>query len=394
MQRHPISRVVVAATVLATLLIPLVGSTAGPGDDIEENNAEIEAIQDQLDQLSPEYNSRKDKLLGLQKEITQYSLLAHELRVKVNRVKTEVSEITAQIKVRQMQIDEVHGRALEQAVALYKSGSTQILETLFSSTSLSELDTKAAMLSIASEENNGALIKFGRLKTEVVLKNEELLAKKNELAKDLAKQREILDKLAAKKLEAAEQFAKIAGKWNHLKDREEGPRGRQRPYPGPHPCVAEPQPGRPRRVRTGLHLAAVLLRHFSLRTEVGFDAHRHRHRRCYRKPDRRIQGRNGDPRGVLLGLRERRHRRPRRRLQHPLRSHVGVLGQQRPARQPGPGGRQGRLHRVVHRRPPPLRGSGSTGTPSTRCPTCLSAELLLSRRASSDRASGAPSTIR
>ena len=82
MQRHPISRVVVAATVLATLLIPLVGSTAGPGDDIEENNAEIEAIQDQLDQLSPEYNSRKDKLLGLQKEITQYSLLAHELRVR------------------------------------------------------------------------------------------------------------------------------------------------------------------------------------------------------------------------------------------------------------------------------------------------------------------------
>lgn len=222
MERHPISRVVVAATVLATLLVPLVGSTAGPGDDIEENNAAIEAIQDRLDQLSPEYNSRKSHLLRLQKEITEYSLIAHELRVKVSKVKAEVSEITAQIKARQIQIDEVEGRAMEQAVALYKSGSAQILETLFSSESLSELDSKAAMLSIAADENNGALIKFGRLKTEVVLKNEELLAKKEVLAEDLAKQREILDKLAAKKLEAAEAFAKIAGRWNNLKDREEG----------------------------------------------------------------------------------------------------------------------------------------------------------------------------
>ena len=207
----------------------------------------------------------------------------------MNRVKTEVSEITAQIKVRQMQIDEVHGRAMEQAVALYKSGSTQILETLFSSTSLSELDTKAAMLSIASEENNGALIKFGRLKTEVVLKNEELLAKKNELAKDLAKQREILDKLAAKKLEAAEQFAKIAGKWNHLKDREEGLEDANDRIRAHILASQNPNPVDLGRVRAGLHLAAVLLGHLTIRTEVGLDAHRDRHRRRHREPDRRLQ---------------------------------------------------------------------------------------------------------
>lgn len=222
MQRHPISRAVVAATVLATLLVPLVGSTAGPGDDIEKNNSAIDKIENQLDAMSPEYNTLKDRLNGLREEISEYSIVANELKAKVNEVRSEVSEIAAQIRATQKDIDEVQGRAMDQAVSLYKAGSTQILETLFNSKSLSELDTKAEMLSIAAAENNGALIKFGRLKAEIQQQNELLLAKQAELAENLADQRDILDKLAAKKAEVSVAYEKIAGKVNHLQDKEEG----------------------------------------------------------------------------------------------------------------------------------------------------------------------------
>lgn len=222
MQRHPISRAVVAATVLATLLVPLVGSTAGPGDGIEENNSAIEKIKGQLDAMSPEYNSLKDRLNGLREQISEYSIVANELKAKVSKVRSEVSEITAQIRATQKDIDEVEGRAMEQAVSLYEAGSTQILDTLFSSTSLSELDTKAEMLNIAAAENNGSLIKFGRLKEEIQQQNELLLAKKGELAENLADQRDILNKLAAKKADVAVAYGRIAGKVNALRDKEEG----------------------------------------------------------------------------------------------------------------------------------------------------------------------------
>lgn len=222
MQRHPVSRVVMAATVLATLLVPLVGSTAGPGDDIEENNSAIEQIEDQIDAMSPEYNSLRARLDGLREEISKYSIIANELQTKVSKVRAEVSEVTSQIKATQKDIDEVQGRAMDQAISLYKAGSTQILDTLFSSKSLSELDTKAEMLSIAAEENNGALIKFGRLKEEIQQQNELLLAKRGELAQDLADQRDILNKLAAKKADVAVAYGRIAGKVNHLRDKEEG----------------------------------------------------------------------------------------------------------------------------------------------------------------------------
>ena len=136
------------------------------------------------------------------------------------KIRTQVSEITAQIKATQADINGVEGRAGEQAVILYKSGSTDILETLFSSASLSELDSKIEMLGIAAAENTGALVKYGRLKAEIQDQNRRLLGKKAELRDKLNAQNAILARLGKKKDEAARIYSKIAGKVADLKDRE------------------------------------------------------------------------------------------------------------------------------------------------------------------------------
>lgn len=220
MQRHPISRVAIAATVLATLLIPAVGSTADPSSEIEQNNEKLNQIQGQLEKITPKANSAKARLDALRKEITHYSVIANRLKDEVSKVRSEVSEITTEIKKTQGEINKVEQRATDQAVSLYKAGSTEILETLFSSTSLSELDAKMEMLGIASEENNGALIKFGRLKAAIQDQNQRLLAKKAELNKKLGAENKILARLGDKKAEAAAIYEEIAGKVAHLKHQE------------------------------------------------------------------------------------------------------------------------------------------------------------------------------
>jgi murein DD-endopeptidase MepM/ murein hydrolase activator NlpD len=221
LQGHPIRRGVIAATVLATLLIPVVGSTADPSQ-IEKNNEEIEQIQEQLDAVMPEYTTLKGKLEHLRSEITGYSIIANKIRDNVAQVRSDVAEITAQIKATQKDIAAVEERATIQAVALYKSGSTEILETLFSSRTLSELDTKVEMLDLAAEQNSGALIQFGRLKSEIKAQNERLLAKKAELVRELSRQQVIMAKLRGRQAEVAEVYNKVATKVAHLRDKEQG----------------------------------------------------------------------------------------------------------------------------------------------------------------------------
>ncbi|MGH2786289.1 MAG: murein hydrolase activator EnvC family protein [Actinomycetota bacterium] len=214
------SRVVIAATILATLFVPAVVSSAGSRNDLEKTQSELSRVRQQLESKRTLAGDTKAQIRALESAINRLQIEINKLDADIARVQADVVEVRARIEATQARIDAVEDRATAQAVLLYKSDDADTIAALLESKSLAELDRRVELLGIAAEENTGALIEYGRLKVEIQQQNQELLAKKAELSTDRKVRGDKLAELDASKKTLDARYARLAGDIDHLDNRE------------------------------------------------------------------------------------------------------------------------------------------------------------------------------
>jgi murein DD-endopeptidase MepM/ murein hydrolase activator NlpD len=189
----------IAATIAATLLIPAVGSVAGPKKELQKNQRELQRVRRTIEAFSSREETLSQEVDRLNSELTVIQMHVVNLNDQIDRVREELREAQAQIDATQAQIDHVESIAQEQAVALYMDGGTDTIDALLDSASLGELDEKAELMGVASVNNSNALVKYGRLRAVIEAQNRVMLTKSADLSRRRSKRVAVLQKLSSKR---------------------------------------------------------------------------------------------------------------------------------------------------------------------------------------------------
>lgn len=137
--------------------------------------------------------------------------------VKIEALRDETDQLTSEItaiEVRSEALQEEREGLMDDAVAraneLYRSGSVDTLEVLFSSDDFSELADRAQLLSQVSLEDAGVFIRLSRTEAELEALNEDLLARRADLAANS-------DALAEENKRLQAQFREVASEYQNLR---------------------------------------------------------------------------------------------------------------------------------------------------------------------------------
>ncbi|CAN5542098.1 peptidoglycan DD-metalloendopeptidase family protein [soil metagenome] len=205
-------RVALAGTLVLTLVVPAVVSFAGPNDQIDKNNQELNELQERIDENSVEKRSLQGEINVLNENISELQMAINKLDTRIADVQAEIRTAEAEIASIQEEIDIVEDAATEQAVALYKNGGVETVEALLEAQTISELNDRLEMMGVAAEKNTDALIDYSRLKAEIQAVNRVLFAKRDELDKNLADQTGIQNQLADTKAELDSKLVQVSEK--------------------------------------------------------------------------------------------------------------------------------------------------------------------------------------
>lgn len=221
MERTASVRGWIAATLVATLLLPAVGSSAGTKEDkLEEIQAEREELQEQINLDKAEAAELRANARELNADIGNLRGLVADLDAKIADIESRVRSVQARIDATQAEIDKIKSIATRQAVALYKAGSSEPLEALLSSSSLSEIDNKIELMGVAAQENTTTLIRYGRLRVLIEDQNRELFAEKEQLVATREAQATTLSTLDKKHQELAANLAELESRLDKEQARE------------------------------------------------------------------------------------------------------------------------------------------------------------------------------
>lgn len=179
--RPKLGRGVIATTIAATLLVPMVGVVAGPEKILENHQEKLANIRSEIAKDEAKAKTLRQKIDALDKGLRLLQMQIANLDGDIAQIESEVRDAQARIDETQAEIEKVQTKATEQAVALYKAGATETLDALLDSGSIAEIDERVEMLGVAAQQNTGSLVKFGRLQVTIRLQNEALFAVKEEL---------------------------------------------------------------------------------------------------------------------------------------------------------------------------------------------------------------------
>jgi murein DD-endopeptidase MepM/ murein hydrolase activator NlpD len=207
--RGRLGRASLAATLLCTLLLPAAGSVAGPDDELQETEERLEELRDEIDAEQAEAGSLKDRIDILSGQISDLHREIARLDADIARVQAEVRTAEAQIARTQKRIDGVAERARDQAVALYKAGTTETLNALLNSKTIAELDARIEMLDLAAQENTDALVAYGRLKEEMQRQARALFDKREQLSGIRSQRAEVVATLEDRENQLAADLASL-----------------------------------------------------------------------------------------------------------------------------------------------------------------------------------------
>jgi murein DD-endopeptidase MepM/ murein hydrolase activator NlpD len=214
------TRAWLAAAFLSTLLIPAVGSVAGPRDQLDRVEDKLGVIRTEIRQGESRASFLRDRIDTLNRNLTVLQLELNKLDKQIARIASEVRTTQARIDQTQKRIDAVQELAGKQAVALYKSGGMEALDVLLGSETIAELNDRIEFLGVAAEQNTGALISYHRLRLTIEAQNAELFAKKRELSRNRSHQAKLHAKKSETRAQLAADLAELRGKLAHLHDKE------------------------------------------------------------------------------------------------------------------------------------------------------------------------------
>lgn len=215
-----LTRALLIVTLLGTLLIPAIGSWAGPEQKLENTQDELDRLQQRIDSNSEEAKTLQGDINDLNRDITRLQIAINELDRDIAAVQSDIRSAEARIADYEAQIAAVRERATKQAVELYKSGGTESIDALLDATSISELNDRIEMLGVAAEENTGALVEYSRIQALIEDEQRDLFNTKQDLDHKLASQSKLRDDIADKKAQLAERLTKVRTQLTHDKHRE------------------------------------------------------------------------------------------------------------------------------------------------------------------------------
>lgn len=220
-----LGRTSIVATLLCTLLIPAAGSLADSDSKLDDIRNKLGKVREQIESRETKAGSLQDEVDTLNSEMIALRNQLSRIDARVATVEAEVRSAEARIAETQRQINRIKDRAIEQAVSLYKAGSTETIDALLNAESLSELDARVEMLGVAAEKSTGALIEYGRLRVTIEAQNRDLFAKKAELeviqeekSKHLATLDDKHDVLARKLAELEKELGHLHAHEGELED--------------------------------------------------------------------------------------------------------------------------------------------------------------------------------
>ncbi|MGH2820194.1 MAG: murein hydrolase activator EnvC family protein [Actinomycetota bacterium] len=185
-------RAFAAVILLCIVLSPAAGSLAGPQEQLDDTEGRLESLRQRMDRHQDQASGLRDRIDELNRIITELQIIINELDVKIAKVEAEVRSVRAEIARTKGQIEGIEKVAIEQATALYKSGSTDTLDALLNVRSISQLNDRLEMMGVAAEENTGALVRFGRLKARLEAQSRELFEREQELTAAREQQANVL----------------------------------------------------------------------------------------------------------------------------------------------------------------------------------------------------------
>ncbi|MEA2452188.1 MAG: hypothetical protein QOG04_898 [Actinomycetota bacterium] len=213
-------RAAIAATILCTLLLPAISSTAGVQSRLEQIEAERNALEVKIAAGEAEAGTLKHHINDLNEQLTTLQIEMHRLDRKIDEISAQVRTAQAAIDATQSEIDKIEDVATRQAVELYKSGATDAIEALLNSDSLTELDARAELLGAAAQENTGALVRYGRLRVEIRSKHRELFNIEEELTAQMKSRAMAKAKLDQKRGELRANLDALNMSLNAKRDKE------------------------------------------------------------------------------------------------------------------------------------------------------------------------------
>ncbi|MDQ4064979.1 MAG: peptidoglycan DD-metalloendopeptidase family protein [Actinomycetota bacterium] len=215
-----LSRAAVAATLLATLVVPAVTSPAGERARLQEIEREREAIEAKIE-------VKEAKAADLMATIDKLDTRLRNVQIEMVRLDERIKDIEAQVSTALVRIEAIENEiakieeaAIEQAVALYKTGATDTIEALLEAQSLSELDAKVELLGVASRKTTGALVRYGRLNLEIEAEHQALFNLREDLTAERKHKAELRKEWLADKATHAEALAELNKRLNVQRNKE------------------------------------------------------------------------------------------------------------------------------------------------------------------------------
>lgn len=202
----------IAATLLCTLLLPAVTSSAGDRDKLDRIEAEREELQEKIDIHEAEAGELEENIKILNSQIDDLRKIVTNLDADIAVIESKVRSVQARIDATQAEIDKTKDVATAQAVLLYKQGATDTLDALLNSSSLTEINDKIELLGVAAQENTNALVAYGRLRVTIEAQHAELFDTKTDLEAGRKEQAKALADLDATYEEHAANLAALEKK--------------------------------------------------------------------------------------------------------------------------------------------------------------------------------------
>jgi murein DD-endopeptidase MepM/ murein hydrolase activator NlpD len=218
--RRRFDRAVLAATLVGTLLIPVMGSIAGPKQQLEQTQDRLEEIRNKIDADKAKASTLKEKVQVLNQSLTDLQVEVAKLDKQAEQIRYRVRNAQARIDATQVEIDAIQEEAVAQASELYKSGAFETIDALMNSESLAELDERIEMLGVAARQNTGALVKYGRLQVKIRGEKLELFKIQDELNSTLEVRRTILAEQTKRKGELEVALIQLRAELGTNKDKE------------------------------------------------------------------------------------------------------------------------------------------------------------------------------
>lgn len=215
-----LSHMLVAGVAVGTLLIPSLASWASPRGDLRDTKHRLAQVRGFIDHGSSRAASLKKQIDRLNRRITRAQITLNRLDSEIRRISSSVRSARSRIDSISREIDRVEDLAADQAVALYKAGSTDALDALLASSSLGELNSRVEMLGAAAAENTGALVRFGRLQTQIRQEYKTLFDMETRLHDRKATETRVMRSLASDKRLVSQAFSKLKTKLQDGKETE------------------------------------------------------------------------------------------------------------------------------------------------------------------------------